>query len=66
MLSEAKREGLKDRNEMCAIRLTTQERDFLKDVWQHTTSSVTERYYRLSFSSCFGNNVMLQSELDIS
>ncbi len=42
---------------MCAIRLTTQERDFLKDVWQHTTSSITERYSRLSFSSCFGNKL---------
>jgi hypothetical protein len=56
-LSEAKRGGLKDKNEMCAIRLTTQERDFLMDVWRHKTSSVTERYYRLSFSFCFGNKL---------
>ncbi|MCP4259346.1 MAG: ATP-binding protein [Planctomycetes bacterium] len=56
-LSEAKRGGLKDKNEMCAIRLTTQEEDFLKDVWQHKTSSITERYSRLSFSCCFGNKL---------
>ncbi|HUU16303.1 MAG TPA: DUF87 domain-containing protein [Sedimentisphaerales bacterium] len=57
ILSEAKRGGIKDKNEKCAIRLTTQERDFLMDVWKHPTSSVTSRYHRLSFSSCFGNKL---------
>jgi hypothetical protein len=50
-LSEAKRGGLKDKNEMCAIRLTTQERDFLMDVWQHPTSSRSlKKRPRLSIS----------------
>ncbi len=39
----------------CAIQLTTQERQFLTNVWQHPTSSVTERYERLSFSRSRGN-----------
>lgn len=43
----------------CAIKLTTQERDFLKDVWQHTTSSVTQRYSRLSLSVRCGNNIQI-------
>jgi len=56
-LSEAKKGRLKDKNEMCAIRLTTQEQDFLMDVWQNATSSVKERYRRLNFSSFFGNKL---------
>jgi len=56
-LSGAKREGIKDKKEVCAIRLTTQERDLLMDVWKHSTSSITSRYRRLSFSSCFGNKL---------
>jgi len=55
--SKGKRGELKDKKEMCAIKLTTQERDFLMDVWQHPTSSVTARYRRLFFSSCFGNTL---------
>ncbi len=58
-LAEAKREGLEDKKEVCAIKLTTQERDFLMDVWQHPTSSVTERYSRLCFSSCLGNKLQI-------
>jgi len=58
-LSEAKREGLEDKKEMCAIKLTTQERDLLMDIWQHPTSSVTERYCRLCFSSFLGNKLQI-------
>jgi hypothetical protein len=58
-LSEAKKGRLEDKKEMCAIRLTTQERDFLMDVWQNPTSSVTERYCRLCFSSCVGNKLQI-------
>jgi hypothetical protein len=57
VLSEAKIGKIKDKNEKCAIMLTTQERKFLRDVWKHTTSFVTERYKRLGFSSCFGNKL---------
>jgi len=52
--------GKRDKSEeaeACAIQLTTQERDFLKDVWQHPTSPVTERYRRLCVSSGVGNSV---------
>lgn len=41
----------------CAINLTTKEREFLKDVLQHPTSSITERYRRLCVSSRIGNNI---------
>jgi len=41
----------------CAINLTTKEREFLKDVLQHATSSITERYRRLCVSSRIGNNI---------
>jgi len=41
----------------CAIGLTTQEEDFLRDIWQHPTSSVTERYRRLSLSRRRGNSI---------
>jgi len=56
---------LKDKRGKCAIKLTTQERNFLMDVWQHKTSSVTERYSRLFFSSYFGNklqNLLVDSD----
>jgi len=43
--------------EKCAIRLTTQERNLLKDVWRHPSSAVTERYQRLSVSSRVGNDL---------
>lgn len=39
----------------CAIQLTTQEREFLMDVWQHPTSAVRQRYGRLRFSPYRGN-----------
>jgi hypothetical protein len=39
----------------CAIQLTTQEREFLMDVWQHPTSAVRQRYGRLRLSSYRGN-----------
>lgn len=54
---KGKREEIKDKKESCTIKLTTQERNFLKDVWQYPTSSVTERYRRLCFSFRSGNNV---------
>ena len=46
-----------DKKEKCTIKLTTQERDFLKDVWRYQESPVTERYKRLSLSFRRGNNV---------
>lgn len=52
---KGKRKEIKDKKEMCAIQLTTQERDFLMDVWQYALSPVTERYCRLSFSFRRGN-----------
>jgi len=41
----------------CAIRLTTQERQFLADIWRHPTSSVTRRYSSLGLSSRGGTGV---------
>jgi hypothetical protein len=43
--------------ERCAIRLTTQERKLLMDVWQNPTSSVTQRYERLCLSRRKGNEL---------
>lgn len=57
--SEGKREELEKKKGMCAIKLTTQERDLLMDVWEHPTSCITERYCRLSFSSFFGNKLQI-------
>ena len=55
--SGGKREGEDEKKEgQCAIELTTQERGFLKDVWQYPTSAVTERYHRLSLSRRRGNS----------
>ena len=47
----------KDKKNECAIRLTTQERKFLMDVWQHPTSGIIDRYIRLNVSRHFGNNI---------
>ncbi|MFC1783763.1 helicase HerA domain-containing protein [Planctomycetota bacterium] len=47
----------KDMEDGCAIRLTTQERKFLMDIWQHPNSAVTERYQRLDVSHRVGNNI---------
>jgi len=47
----------RDVGDGCAIQLTTQERDFLMDVWQHPTSAVIERYQRLSLSRRSGNSL---------
>ena len=47
----------KDMEDGCAIRLTTQERKFLMDIWQHPNSAVTERYQRLDVSHRIGNNI---------
>jgi len=41
----------------CAIQLTTQEKDFLTDVWRHPSSTVTSRYRRLSLGPNVGNSV---------
>ena len=38
------------RQTTCTIELTTQEKAFLIDVWQHPASSITERYRGLSLS----------------
>lgn len=58
--SEGKRENKKEK-EGCAIQLTTQEREFLEDIWRHPTSTVTRRYRRLSLSPRRGN--LLQNSL---
>jgi len=50
----AKRE---EKGKKCAIILTTKESDFLKDVLQHTTSPITERYRRLGLSPRVGNSL---------
>lgn len=46
-----------DENGDCAIGLTTKEGDFLRDVLEYETSSITERYKRLHFSARMGNRV---------
>jgi hypothetical protein len=43
--------------EGCAIQLTTQERQFLVDVWQHPTSTITQHYHSLQFSPRGGTGV---------
>ena len=52
----AKEEEESGKNE-CAIRLTTQERGFLQNVWEHPTLSITQRYFSLSLSSRGGTGV---------
>jgi len=37
-------------NNQCAIELTTQEREFLEDIWRHPTSTIRQRYRCLSLS----------------
>jgi len=50
--------GKKEKKKVeCAIDLTTKERKFLEDVLRCETSSITDRYHRLGFSSRFGNSV---------
>jgi hypothetical protein len=44
------------RRKQCAIKLTTQEKDFLWDIW-HYACGVTDRYRRLGFSFGFGNSL---------
>ena len=51
-----KNEGEKDGNR-CAIKLTTQDRKFLLDVYQYPASFVTERYLRLGLSARKGNKI---------
>ena len=45
------------KNKECTIRLTTQQRKLLKDIWLYPTSTITERYERLGFSSRHGNSI---------
>lgn len=47
----------------CAIKLTTQDRKFLLDVYQYPASFVTQRYLRLGLSARKGNNIQ-QTLLD--
>jgi len=42
---------------MCAIQLTTQEEEFLKDVWKHPTSTIIQRYHRLGLSPRRGTSL---------
>jgi len=46
---EAKDE-ISDEGERCAIRLTTQDKGFLADVWKHPTSTITGHYHSLGLS----------------
>jgi hypothetical protein len=46
---EAKDE-ISDEGKGCAIRLTTQDRGFLADVWKHPTSTITGHYHSLGLS----------------
>lgn len=55
---EGKKEK-KDKGEACAIKLTTQEKDLLWDIWQYRTSAVTERYVRLCVSPRRGNELQI-------
>jgi len=45
------------KNKGCTIKLTTQQRRLLKDIWLYPTSTITERYDRLRFSSRLGNSI---------
>jgi hypothetical protein len=47
--SEGKDE-ISDEGERCAIRLTTQDKGFLADVWKHPTSTITGHYHSLGLS----------------
>ena len=51
-----KEEG-KQGSDRCAIRLTTQERQFLTHTWQHPTLTVTQHYSSLSLSPRGGTGV---------
>jgi hypothetical protein len=51
-----KKEGGENGN-LCAIKLTMQDRKFLLDVWQYPASFVTERYLRLGLSARKGNKI---------
>jgi hypothetical protein len=59
LLPLSEKRSNKERKDGCAIKLTTQERDFLKDVWRHPTSSVTQRYSRLCLGVRCGNNIQI-------
>jgi DNA-binding MarR family transcriptional regulator len=59
--NKGKRGKMMDEKKLCAIELTTQEKDMLMDIWQNPTSSVTERYKRVFLSCSFGNR--LQSSM---
>jgi hypothetical protein len=53
----------------CAIRLTTQERQFLMDVWEHPTSTITDRYHSLCLSPRRGTGLqkmLLKQSLIVS
>ena len=47
----------KAKKTMWAAQLARQEKDFLRDIWQHPGSPVVERYRRLSFSVSRGNEL---------
>ena len=57
LIPPAGKKEVKDKEDGCAIRLTTQERKFMIDIWQHPNSAVTERYLRLDISRRRGNNI---------
>jgi len=44
-------------NSRCAIELTTQERKLMEDIWRHPTSTIRQRYRRLSLSPRQGTSV---------
>jgi hypothetical protein len=53
----------------CAIQLTTQERQFLMDVWKRPTSTITDRYHSFGLSSRRGTGLqkmLLKQSLIVS
>jgi hypothetical protein len=53
----------------CAIRLTTQERQFLMDVWERPTSTITDRYHSFGLSPRRGTGLqkmLLKQSLIVS
>jgi DNA-binding MarR family transcriptional regulator len=56
------------RQKRCAIQFTTQEQEFLKDVWEHPTSTIVQRYHQLGLSPRRGTRLqksLLDRELII-
>lgn len=48
---------IKSKVENKRVTLTTQDMNFLRDIWQYPTSSITQRYHRLALNYRTGNNI---------